>query len=88
MGQQLKGYAERGRTSNIREVTIIEDAVNDKVGIDVNLQSEGASAKLSNDVRNLSVLDLLSQILRELQINNTHQEIITGDVIQENEIQR
>lgn len=39
-------------------------------------------------VRDLTTRDLLKQILRELQILNTHQELITDEKIMENEIQR
>ena len=51
------------------------------------VDGEGDTNALITQLFNQS-MSLQEQILKELQILNTHQEIITGDMIKENEIRR
>jgi len=81
---QIQGYKTKlqdSTSSDLLEVTVETDS-SDRILLHTKPTIENIT------VRDLTTRDLLAQILKELQILNTHQEIITDNVFEEEDIMR
>ena len=87
---KIQGYDKTGgeNLSALKDITITEDSSKKKAGIDINIHSKSSGIDLSDDIRFNKLLQLQDSILKELRILNSYQEIITDDLIKENEVER